>query len=114
MKMNKNIKTKKPVNKILKQDKPMTISLANVPLAKKEILSLCYTVLRDTREQQGWIFEQGKLCNGTISKALKTGDYTLVGFESILCVERKKNVAEFAKNIIEKRFENELTRMEAF
>lgn len=73
-----------------------------------------YTVIRDTREQQGWIFEENQYCSGTIIKTMKTGDYTLQGFEHILTVERKKNVAEFAKNMLEKRFVAELVRMESF
>jgi hypothetical protein len=73
-----------------------------------------YTVIRDTREQQGWIFEPNEYCAGTVLKALKTGDYTLKGLEKILCIERKKSVAEFAKNMGEARFTRELERMEKF
>lgn len=73
-----------------------------------------YTVFRDTREQQGWVFDESATCAGTVLKALKTGDYTLEGFEDILCIERKKNVSEFARNIVEARFDRELVRLEKF
>jgi ERCC4-type nuclease len=106
---------KKPVSR--NKTKPTIKSPAKTSVAgpaKEDKESLGYTVLKDTREQQGWTFEQGKFCNGTIPRALKTGDYTLLGYENVLCVERKKNVAEFAGNIVEKRFERELERMESF
>lgn len=73
-----------------------------------------YTVVRDTREQQGWTFAESSYCEGTILKALKTGDYSLVGLEDIFVVERKKSVAEFAKNMLEARFEREMVRLENF
>jgi hypothetical protein len=73
-----------------------------------------YTVIRDTREQKGWTFEANQYCEGTIIKGLKTGDYTLVGLEKVFVVERKQSVAEFAKNMLESRFEREMVRLEAF
>lgn len=79
----------------------------------KKVVPATYTVIRDTQEKVGfWTFEQNAQCNGTISKKLKTGDYSIVGLESIFTIERKKTVAEIAKNINEKRFENELDRMD--
>lgn len=76
-----------------------------------------YKVIRDTREQaegNGWWFEAGDRCLGTVSAKLDTGDYSLEGLEDILCIERKASTGEFAKNIIESRFERELERMETF
>jgi hypothetical protein len=73
-----------------------------------------YTICRDSREQQGWIFNSSANCTGTIVKGLKTGDYTLIGYESILCVVRKGSLREFAGNIIQARFDRELERMESF
>lgn len=72
-------------------------------------------IIRDTREKVGyWDFsfyghEQ------KISK-LDTGDYSLVGFEDVLCIERKKSTSEIATNIgkDKKRFEAELERMKTF
>lgn len=72
-----------------------------------------YTVLRDTREKNGngWVFAPSTACLGTHTCTLKTGDYTLEGFETTLCVERKGSLREFATNLFQKRFENELIRM---
>lgn len=83
--------------------------------APPQILSK-YTVVRDSREQpgNGWVWVPSTLCSGTVVKALKTGDYTLEGLEKLFVIERKKNVAEFAGNILQKRFENELIRLEDF
>src|SRR5688572_9057132 len=60
-----------------------------------------YTVIRDTREQKGWIFEANAYCEGTVIETMKTGDYTLRGLEDRFVVERKRNVAEFAQNILQ-------------
>lgn len=69
-----------------------------------------YKVIRDTREKDGhgWTFQQMEI--GT----LKTGDYTLVGHEQEIAIERKASVSEISMNIFEKRFENELIRMEDY
>lgn len=93
---------------------PPISSPADAPAAKLAGLTKRYTVIRDTREQQGWTFTESAYCAGTVIKTMKTGDYTLEGMEDFLCVERKKNVAEFAKNIIEKRFDRELVRLNTF
>ena len=45
---------------------------------------------------------------------MHTGDYTLRGYESVLTIERKGGIAEFARNIHEERFERELERMAQF
>ncbi len=42
---------------------------------------------------------------------LDAGDYTVEGMEDILAIERKMSVAEFAKNVTEKRFSDWLSRM---
>lgn len=76
-----------------------------------------YNVIRDTREQErgdGWWFPESERCAGTIVQTLKTGDYTLEGFEESFVIERKSGIAEIAGNITEARFERELERMEAF
>jgi hypothetical protein len=72
-----------------------------------------YLVIRDTREKegQGWEFVQSGYCSGTASAALKTGDYSLDGFENHLCIERKGDVTELATNITQERFTNMLERM---
>ena len=73
-----------------------------------------FTVLQDTREQLGWHFEENEYCNGMNLATLKTGDYTIEGFEKHLCIERKGSIAEFSNNITDKRFERELERMREF
>jgi hypothetical protein len=73
-----------------------------------------FTVIRDNKEKVGaWYWEQGGRCDGTIIKHLDTADYTLLGYEGIVAVERKKTVIEFANNITEDRFERELVRMQS-
>lgn len=71
------------------------------------------TVIVDTREQQPWGFANAEDIETVLNK-LDTGDYTIAGLEDILCIERKKSVAELAKNVTEKRFESELERMSKF
>lgn len=73
-----------------------------------------YTVLRDTKEQQGWFFSETSYCDGTVEIKLPTGDYTLRGYETLLTIERKGSSGEFAHNVVENRFERELKRMEDF
>ena len=48
-----------------------------------------YTVIKDTREQNGWSFSQYDKCAGMEIGTLHTGDYTLRGFEDVICIERK-------------------------
>jgi len=47
---------------------------------------------------------------------LHTGDYTLKGFEDVICVERKASVSEIATNLGKKKkaFYNEMERMRDF
>src|SRR5688572_26018625 len=73
-----------------------------------------YLVLRDTREQDGWEFSPTDNCLGTEETKLPTGDYTIKGYEKLLTIERKGSIAEFAKNIVQGRFDAELVRMESF
>lgn len=67
-------------------------------------------ILRDTREQNPWLFANAEI------KTLKTGDYTLSGFEDKICIERKGCVEEFSNNLVKdfSRFEKELDRMRVF
>lgn len=71
-------------------------------------------IIRDTREkdQHGWSFGEIE----TIDQKLDTGDYTLVGLEDIICIERKKSPSEVAINIGSDRvrFNKELERMKSF
>ena len=62
-----------------------------------------FTIIKDTREQDGYTFESSSsryhTCNGMISRKLDTGDYSIEGLEDKLCIERKASVVEFANNV---------------
>lgn len=73
-----------------------------------------YEVIRDTREQSGWVFGETDDCLGTTVDTLKTGDYSLRGIEHLFTIERKGKCQEFAQNITQDRFERELERMDSF
>lgn len=73
-----------------------------------------YVVVKDTREQLGWTFPESDRCAGTVVDTLKTGDYSLRGYEHLFVIERKGSPAEFAKNLLEERFEDELIRLDKF
>jgi hypothetical protein len=75
-----------------------------------------YTIIRDTREKNGWGFDFYESCEAVIDQGLKTGDYTAVGLEEDLIIERKATTAELALNLGKKRkqFEAELERMREF
>jgi hypothetical protein len=47
---------------------------------------------------------------------MNTGDYTLEGYEDVVCIERKKSTGELAQNIGAKHvpFYKEMERMKAF
>lgn len=66
-----------------------------------------FTIIIDTREQQPWHFPQ----RATAIQKLDTGDYSLIGLENIVTIERKKSVNEFATNITEKRFKDWVGRL---
>lgn len=75
-----------------------------------------YTVIKDTREQEGWFFSAYDKCEGMEIGTLLTGDYTLKGYEDVVCVERKASVSEIAMNLGRKKeaFYNEIERMRDF
>jgi ERCC4-type nuclease len=71
-----------------------------------------YTIIRDTREQanHGWFLDKPDI----VIKKLNTGDYSLVKYESEICIERKATTNEIAINFIDDRFERELQRMRLY
>lgn len=71
-------------------------------------------IIVDTREKQPWTFSQSESVGSVVSHKLDTGDYSLVGLEDKLCIERKQSVSELASNITQPRFRNVLQRMSAF
>lgn len=79
-----------------------------------------YMVIRDTREKEGhgWDFVNNEnkkrppSCLGTISQTLTNGDYSLVGYEDIVTIERKKNFSELWTNYQERaKFEEKMGRL---
>jgi ERCC4-type nuclease len=75
-----------------------------------------FTVIKDTREQDGYFFSEFNTCAGMIEQKLDTGDYSIVGLEDKVCIERKGCVEELAINLGQKKypFMNEIARMEPF
>ena len=75
-----------------------------------------YTVIKDTREKTGWDFDFYEKCEGVLKQGLKTGDYTAVGLEDHLRIERKASTAEIALNLGRKReqFDAEMERIQEF
>lgn len=72
-----------------------------------------FYIIQDTREQNPFEFEN---CLGVDIESLKTGDYSIRGLESKLCIERKASVPEIANNLVKEwdRFERELERMREY
>lgn len=66
-----------------------------------------FTIVVDTREQKPWQFST----QAKINHKLDTGDYSIEGYQNLLAIERKRNVAEFANNITEKRFIDVIDRL---
>lgn len=69
------------------------------------------TIITDTREQEPWTFS---FFNFAIARQkLDTGDYSIVGLENQVCIERKKSVGELSINLGSKwkQFSAELDRM---
>ncbi len=73
-----------------------------------------FKVLVDTREKTPWFFATSDYCSGCVKQNLPTGDYTIEGYEHLVCVERKKSVTEIANNIVDERWDRELVRLEKF
>lgn len=75
-----------------------------------------YKIIVDTREQQPLEFGAYKDCEGSISKALKVGDYSIEGMEDLICIERKASTIEIARNLgtDSARFYRELEKMKNF
>ncbi len=71
------------------------------------MISTDFTIVVDTREQKPWVFSN----NAKANHKLDTGDYSIQGLETLLAIERKRNVAEVANNITEKRFVDVVERL---
>ena len=79
-----------------------------------------FGIVYDTREQRPWTFQGIQAGKGSrkllsiqlVRKCLRAGDYSIAGFESRVCIERK-SVADAVSTIIRgrERFRRELQRM---
>lgn len=63
-------------------------------------------IIQDTREQCG-LFEPA---DNIIDRGLKTGDYSIVGFEDLITIERK-SIEDLYGSVKRERFEREVVRM---
>lgn len=75
-----------------------------------------YVVVKDTREQEGYFFNEFNTCKGMVERKLDTGDYTIDGLENKICIERKGCIEELAVNLGQKKhaFLDEIERMKTF
>ena len=73
-------------------------------------------IIMDTREKHDFFLFESYPDVEVTRKKLKTGDYTVKGFENKITVDRKANTKEWYMNIGQqrKRFANELDRMRSF
>ena len=75
-----------------------------------------FTIIIDSREQRPYTFQNIKLePPNTIMQGLTTGDYSLVGLEDQICVERKSMIDLFGSvGNGRARFEREMKRLSTF
>ncbi len=71
------------------------------------------TIIIDTREQEPWAFDREAAA--TVRRALPAGDYSLVGLETAVAVERK-TLDDFVSTVIRhrRRFHRELRRLVSY
>jgi ERCC4-type nuclease len=83
-----------------------------MPRIKKQPEKTIVDVIIDTREQTALTFPSDPWYTFAIHKqALKTGDYSIKGFETAFTIERKASTSEIANNLFEDRFQDELQRL---
>lgn len=73
-------------------------------------------ILQDSKEKIPWNFSIYDDVTEQRVIGLKTADYTMVGYESSFCIERKRTTGEISINLGQKakQFANELVRMQTF
>lgn len=73
-------------------------------------------ILSDSSEKMPWDFGIYSQCTGQERVNLATGDYTIKGYEHLLCIERKRNTGEISLNlgVKWKQFYAEFERMKDF
>jgi ERCC4-type nuclease len=71
------------------------------------------TIIIDTREQEGYSFDPRLAA--TVRRALPAGDYSVVGLENTVAVERK-SLDDFVSTVIHsrERFRNELRKLAGY
>ena len=71
-----------------------------------------FTICIDTREQAPWCFPEGQQ---VVRTGLPSGDYSLLGYENVVSIERK-SLDDLVGTIIHhrKRFMNELHRLSSY
>jgi ERCC4-type nuclease len=71
------------------------------------------TIIIDTREQEGYSFDPRLAA--TVRRALPAGDYSVVGLENTVAVERK-SLDDFVSTVIHsrQRFRNELRKLAGY
>lgn len=91
-------------------------------MARKKTFTADFTIITDSREQNPWLFTgltkrknyiDYPLTVPTRSQTLSTGDYSILGLESAITIERK-SASDLVSTITahRERFERELTRMQ--
>lgn len=76
-----------------------------------------FIVIRDTREKVGWWdFSFAPDCIEQVVQTVKTGDYTIKGYEDKIAIERKRTTGELAINLGAKwaTFQKEMERIENY
>ena len=75
-----------------------------------------FLLVRDTREKvdHGYSWPEDNDGQGTIIRKIEFGDYSIEGLDNKIFLDRKQNVSELAKNVIEKRFEKLLENIRDF
>ena len=71
-------------------------------------------IIRDTREKHGFNFRKTDNCGGTIEQKLDSGDYSVMGLENYIVIERKHSMDELCSNLgaNRKRFLRDIDRMQ--
>jgi ERCC4-type nuclease len=77
------------------------------------VINVGLKIIQDTREKKPWEFDQDWIDDVIVQK-LDYGDYSLYGYERSLCIERKRNTAEIANNMIAARFTKLLNNISNF
>ena len=73
-----------------------------------------FHILVDTREKTPWNFRASEYCSGSTTGKVEHGDYSILGMEHLIFLERKASPSEIAQNVLEKRFDKLLLNAEKY